>query len=72
MKITQATPDKDGQTRRNKIQVEIDTNDILIIRDGLNILEETGRFDKDDRKYIEKFNHVKDQVYEIWKLLYPS
>lgn len=72
MKVTQATAEKDGQTGRNKILVEIDSNDINIIYDGIRILEESGKFDPDDLKYKQKFDHVKQQVHETWKLLWPS
>jgi len=72
MKITQATAEKDPATGRNKILVEIDSNDIKIIEEALRVFEESGRFDNDDRKYIDKFNHVKEQSHIVWTLLWPS
>ncbi len=71
MKIKQSSASKD-ENSKNKILVEINNDDILIIRNAIAVQEEIGKYDKDDIKYIEKFNHVKQQVHETWKLLWPS
>lgn len=72
MKIVDTETSTDPDTGREKLLVEIDTNDILIIKEGVAIIEEDQRFDDDDPNYMEKFDHVKDTLHTIWTMLYPS
>lgn len=72
MRITQATAEKDPNTGRNKILVEIDQTDIKIIRDALRMINERHLFDPDDSDYQNKFNHVNEVTHQAKILLWPS
>ena len=69
MKIIQATSEKDPDTGRNKILVEINQDDGLMLEQALSAFD---KYDKDDFKYRAKLEDLKEQVHKTWTLLWPS
>jgi hypothetical protein len=69
MKIKQFTADKDPETGKLKILVEINSDDSLILEQALLAFD---KYDKDDNRYIERLNSVKEQIHKTWAITHPS
>ena len=69
MKITSVNPDRDPDTGKLKILVEINADDSLILEQSL---KEFFKYDKDDPKYTSKLTELKTRIHELWALLHPS
>ena len=71
MKIISEKPNREGKGKY-KLLIEIDQDDSIIIDEAINTLDQKGAFDKDDRIFIARLNHVKDISHKVWALLHPS
>jgi hypothetical protein len=69
MKIIQASAEKDPETGKLKVLVEINADDSLILEQTLLAFD---KYDKDDNRYIARLNSVKEQIHKTWTLTHPS
>jgi len=72
MKVTSLKADKDPDTGRNKISVELTEDDIVILDEIVRRTLQNEEYDKDDSKYIARLKHVEEQVHKSWTILRPS
>jgi len=72
LKIIKEEPERDPETGKKKLLIEIDEDDIIIIDQSVRKVLQTTAFDKDDNKYIVRLNHVKEISHKAWTLLHPS
>ena len=72
MKIVREEPVPIGQRGKNKLIVEIDEDDSIVINEAINMLDQRGIYDKDDRVFVGRLNHVKEVSHKMWELLHPS
>lgn len=65
-------PEKDPNTGKKKISIEIDEDDIILLEEIVRKYEQDGNFDKDDTKIKQKIKHNKEQLHEAFKIVRPS
>jgi hypothetical protein len=72
MNIKSLRAEKNPNTGKNEILLNVNEDDVIILNQGIRLILELGKFDKDDPDYKVKFNHVKEEIHNAFKLVRPS
>lgn len=72
MKIIGDEGEKDPETGKKKIRLELDEDDVILLDEVIRKYEEDGNFDKDDHKVVQKIKHNREQLHKAFTKVRPS
>ena len=72
MKVLNPKSNRDPETGKNKILVELNEDDIVILDEAIRRIIQKEEYDKDDHKFVARLKHIEEQVHKSWTILRPS
>lgn len=72
MKIINGSVQKDPDTGKNKVMIELDEEDVILLGEVIRKYEQDETFDKDDHKRVAKIKHNREKLHEVFTLIRPS